>query len=51
MTKPEGRIRFHLTKFIDKKNRRFTESQMVGQKCNEIYIIPSKQINVAKTLK
>ncbi len=38
MTKPEGRITFHLTKFIDnRKPYCFTESQMVGQKCNEIY--------------
>ena len=36
MTKPEGRITFHLTKFIDNKNHRFTESQMVGQKCKEL---------------
>ena len=37
MTKPEGRMTFHLTKFNDNKNHRFTESQMIGQTCNEIY--------------
>ncbi len=36
MTKPEGRVTIHLTKFIDNKNHRFTESQMVRQKCNKI---------------